>query len=126
MTDLPLNEDAKRDKEAMEHATPYGKVVNPLDGLPDWVKHPKNYEKIQRALLETLTCGKLHSDPAQSLHCAKCTQNMVERRKLMQKFGFKNAAQYMAWRKTHEEIKNKVPLEMYNRLINEDKTTLEK
>lgn len=119
MTDLPIPEDAKRDKEAMKHAVPANKVVNPLDGLPEWLKHPKSYMPVQKELLETLSCGKLHSDPAQIMHCAKCTENMGKRRALMRKFGFKNAAQYMAWRKTHEEIKARVPLDKYNQMINE-------
>lgn len=117
MSDLPIPEDAKRNKEAMQYATPY-KKVNPLDGLPEYLKDPKNYEKIQRSLLETLSCGKIHSDPSQSLTCSKCTENMMERRRLMEKFGFKDAAQYMAWRKTHEEIKNTFPPEMYEQMIN--------
>lgn len=107
-------------KDAMKNPSPYYHVKNPLDGLPEWVKHPKNYEKIQRALLDTLSCGKVHSDPSQVFHCKKCSENMAERRKLMQKFGFKNAAQYMAWRKTHEEIKNRVPLEMYNKMLKDE------
>lgn len=88
-----------------------------LAGLPEFTKHPKNYEKIQRALLETLTCGKLHSDPAQALHCIKCSENMATRRQLMKKFGFKSPAQYMQWRRVHEEVKRRVPLDMYNRIV---------
>lgn len=115
MTDLPTPEDTKRDKEAMQYAQKY-KKVNPLDGLPEWLKDPKNYLPVQKALLETLNCGKLHSDPSASLKCKKCGENMMTRRRLMEKFGFKNSAQYMAWKKTHNELQNSMPLDMYNRV----------
>jgi hypothetical protein len=123
MNDLPVPEDTKRDQEAMKHAVPYKqmKKVNPLDGLPEWLKNPANYSTVQKALLETMVCGKLHSDPSQSLNCQKCTDNMLTRRKLMEKFGFRSPAQYMAWRKTNEEIKSRMPLDMYNRMVNEQK-----
>lgn len=120
MTDLPIPEDTKRDKEAMKFAVPFRKV-NPLDGLPEFLKDPKNYKKVQKALLDTLSCGKLHSDPLQSMNCKKCTENMVKRRELMKKFGFKSAAQYMAWRKTHEEIRRMMPLVDWEK---DDKGTL--
>lgn len=121
MTDIPAPEETKNDQEAMKHAVPF-KKVSPLQGLPEYLKDPKSYMPVQKALLDTLSCGKLHSDPSQVFHCAKCSENMVRRRELMRKFGFRNAAQYMAWKKTHEEIKNRMPLDMYNRMIS-DKTT---
>ena len=79
---------------------------NPLTRhLPDYVKDPANYEKIQKALLETLTCGKSHADAFEMSQCTKCTNNMLERHALMGKFGFKTSAQYMAWKETMEYIK---------------------
>jgi hypothetical protein len=120
MSDLPTPEDTKRDQEAMKSAVQY-KKVNPLKGLPEYLKDPKNYLPVQKALLETLNCGKLHSDPSQAFHCSKCTENMQVRRELMRKFGFRNAAQYMAWKKTHENIKARMPLEMYNRMLSGEK-----
>lgn len=118
MNDIP--------KENLENAVRVKDLYDPLDSLPDWVKHPKNYMKIQKALLETLTCGKSHSDPVKMAECPKCTENMKARRALMRKFGFKDSKVYMEWRRRQEEIKRRVPLEMYNRLVNEDKTSLEK
>ena len=89
------------------------------DHLPDYVKDPKNYMKIEKALLETLSCGKLHSDPLQMTECLTCTENMKLRRELMKKFGFYTPAIYQAWRKIHQEIKKRVPLDKYNHLVNE-------
>lgn len=90
------------------------KSVNPLDGLPEYLKKPESYEKVQMALLDTLACGKTHSDPLQMMECKKCAENMLVRRQLMKKLGFSGVEQYMAWRKTHEEIKRRVPLAKYN------------
>lgn len=112
MTDLPTPEQPDIDYQPLK--------PNVLDGLPAYLKDPKNYEPVQRKLLETLSCGKLHSDIVDIVECKKCTENMQERKALMKKLGFKSAAQYMAWRKTHEEIKNRVPLDMYNRMIKND------
>lgn len=120
MTDINLPTPESYDavpSENLETATVL--KTDPLKNLPDWVKHPKNFEKIQRALLETLTCGKIHSDPAQQLHCSKCSENMLERRKLMKQFGFKDASMYMEWRKRHEDIKKMMPLDKYNKIISE-------
>ena len=118
MTDIPT---PKSDipEENLNNPTPYKQVFkkNPLDGLPDWAKHPKNFETIEKALLDTLTCGKLHSDPIKMSECTKCTENMLVRKALMKKFGFSGVKQYMAWRKTHHEIKARMPLEMYNKMV---------
>jgi len=111
MKDLPVPEGENKPDiaEAMKHAKKYRDVVNPLNRLPDYVKDPKNYMKIQKALLETLSCGKAHGDPHQMMVCAKCTENLRERNKLMQKFGFTSTAVYMAWRKAQEEIRRLTP-----------------
>ena len=74
--------------------------------LEDYVKDPKNYYKIQRALLETLACNTSHADPAEMFNCLNCKRNTLERRRLMDKFGFHNSAQYMAWRRIMETIIN--------------------
>lgn len=121
MKDLPTPEDTKRDKEAMKSAVPF-KKVNPLDGLPAWLKEAKHFMPVQKALLETMSCGKSHSDPSEMFDCQKCSENVVIRRELMKKFGFRSSAQYMAWKKTHEDIKNRMPLEMYNKMLHESST----
>lgn len=91
--------------------------VNALDGLPEYLKDPKNYITVQKALLETMICGKSHSELKMVFECRKCTENMLIRKELMKKFGFKSPNQYMAWKKTHEDIKRRVPLDKYNSMI---------
>lgn len=96
----------------------YKSKVNPmLARLPDYVKDPKNYLTIEKALLETLSCGKAHSDPIKMSECLQCTDNMKTRRELMRKFGFTSPAIYMAWKQIHQEIKKRIPLEKYNHMI---------
>ena len=96
----------------------YKPLVNPMLALlPDHTKDPRNYMKIQKALLETLTCGKSHSDPIEMTSCKKCSQNMLERRELMKKFGFVSSEQYMEWRKVQETIRKRMPREMYGKMM---------
>ena len=97
---------------------PNYKTINPLGHLSDYVKDPRNKMRIERALLETLSCKKSHSGPLEMMDCLTCQDNAKERRLLMAKFGFRSPAELMAWRKTHQDIKDRMPLDMYNRMIN--------
>lgn len=97
---------------------PAFKKAHPLDGLPEYLKDPKNYHKIQKELLETMVCNKSHGEITDVFNCPKCTENMIVRRELMKKLGFKSPAQYMAWKKVHEEVKARMPLDKYNYLVN--------
>jgi len=92
--------------------------INPLlKDLPDFVKAPENYMKIERALLDTLICRKAHAEIIEMAECRKCTTNMLERRALMKTFGFKTSAHYMTWKKIHRKIQDyeKVRLSKYNK-----------
>lgn len=108
MTNLPTPDN--NDKEAMKHAVRAKDLRSPLDSLPDYVKDPKNYQKIEKALLETMVCPKSHSDPIEMTKCKKCTENMLARRQLLKKLGFKHPSVYLAWKKTHTEIRRMMPL----------------
>jgi 7-cyano-7-deazaguanine synthase in queuosine biosynthesis len=89
--------------------------TNPLiASLPEYLKKPESYKRVQKALLETLSCPKSHGDPLQMAECKRCTSNMLERRALMKRFGFQSPAQYMEWRKIHEIIEKRVRLPKYN------------
>lgn len=120
MKDLPVPA-GEIPKENLQTPTPY---VDPLANLPEYVKHPKNYERIEKALLETLSCGKVHSDPLQMVDCMKCAENMRTRRELMKRFGFEDVKMYMSWRKRQQEIKNKLPHDLYQKLIRGEEVKL--
>lgn len=81
-----------------------------LADLPEHLKNPANFGKIQRAILNTFMSTCNHSDLLEWSSCKKCTDKMLERRLLLRKLGFKNPRQYFAWRKTHEEIQKRYPL----------------
>lgn len=74
-----------------------------LKDIPPRLKDPANYEKIQKALLETIA-GHSHSELFQFANCVTCTNKMLERRLLLKRLGFKNPAQYMAWKKVMDTM----------------------
>lgn len=88
-----------------------GTKYDPLTvDLPAYLKDPANFEKIQKQILDTFVLGHSHGEVLEWSKCKKCTEGMLNRRKLLKKLGFKNARQYYAWRKTHEKIKEMMPL----------------
>lgn len=92
--------------EALPKYTP-----NPLfSGLSDYLKDPKNFEDIQRKIQETIFTSCVHSTMSSYAECAKCTEKMLERRKLLVRLGFKNASQYLKWVEVHKEITRRMPL----------------
>jgi len=103
----PKPEDFKKERE----------LVHPLDGLPSWLKEPEAYEKVQRALYDAQvgSCGT-HAEVLEWAGCTKCQQAQWNVKEMMARFGFKDGAQYLAWRKTHEYIKEHVPFAKYNSL----------
>ena len=70
--------------------------------LPAYLKDPKNYFKIQRALLDTLKGKHSHSEVQSMANCTECTRKYLELREMKKKLGFKNPAQYFAWKKIME------------------------
>jgi hypothetical protein len=81
-----------------------------IAGLPEHLKDPRNYEKVQRAVLEAFAGKHSHGEITEWAGCADCQKRFAERRHVLKSFGFKNAAQYMAWRAIHEAIKERMPL----------------
>lgn len=84
---------------------------NPLlDSLPEFLKDPANYDKVQLQILESFRSNCGHSEVIEWASCKICSDKMLDRRRLLEKLGFKNPNQYYAWRKTHEKIKELYPL----------------
>jgi alkylated DNA repair dioxygenase AlkB len=85
--------------------------TNPLvASLPDYLKNPANYQEIQMKIIESVMTTCSHSDIGEFARCPKCTEKMLERRKLLKKLGFKNPAQYKVWQQIHQEIRKRLPL----------------
>jgi hypothetical protein len=85
-----------------------------VQSMPAHLKDPANYEKIRKVILEALAGGHSHGEMMEWAACAICQRRFFERRDVLKKLGFRNAAQYMAWQKIHEEIKTRVKFNKYN------------
>ena len=97
----------------IERFTQY--VPNPLTAdLPAYLKDPANYDKVRKALLDELATTHSHSDMLDWFKCTSCQIKAKNHVDMMRKFGFKNAAQYMAWQKIHTQIKGRQILPKYN------------
>jgi len=85
--------------------------TNPLlDSLPKRLKDPANYQDIKKQIWESVQTTCLHNEVWEMAQCPKCTEKMLERRRLLKKLGFKNPAQYREWDKVHTEIIRRYPL----------------
>lgn len=87
-----------------------GKVHPMLASLPTYLKDPKNYEKVQRALLDAGATKHSHGEIVEWAACVYCQQRQHDRKEMMYRLGFRSGAQYMAWKQVHEEIKKRNPL----------------
>lgn len=85
-----------------------------LAGLPEYLKDLANYEKVQRALLETLATKHSHGDLATWAACFPCQRRMRDHAEMVRKLGFTSPAQYYAWHRIHRTIQRRVPLPKYN------------
>ena len=99
------------DKEAFK-ATP---KVNPLvKSMAPHLKDPANYEKIQRTILEALASKHSHGEVMEWAACPSCQRRFHERGHVLKQLGFRSPAEYMVWKRIHEEIKTRFPLAKYN------------
>lgn len=85
-----------------------------LASLPPHLKDPKNYEKIQRLLLDAGATKHSHGEMVDWAGCNACQRKAWERKETMRKLGFESGTQYMMWKKVHETIKERFPLAKYN------------
>ena|SRR3990167_4268491 len=73
---------------------------NPLfKGLPKYLKDPKNYEKVQRMLLDTLAGTHSHGELETWASCLHCQIKLKNHGEAMRKLGFTSGKQYYAWKK---------------------------
>lgn len=75
-----------------------------LEMLPEHLKDTRNYFKIKEEIYKTIATNCGHDSIAKMAECEKCSANMMKRRLLLKKLGFKNPPQYHAWQKIHDEI----------------------
>ena len=82
--------------------------------LPEYLKDPANYKKVQKTVLEALASKHSHGEIMEWASCPACQRKFFERGEVIKKLGFSSPAQYMAWRLVHQEIKRTVPLPKYD------------
>lgn len=85
-----------------------------LATLPAYLKDPKNYDKVMKAILDAGATRHSHGEIADWAACAACQRKAWDRKEFMTKLGFKHAAQFKAWQQVHMAIKERVPLAKYN------------
>lgn len=90
------------------------KLPSILDDLPVYLKDPANYEKVQKALIETLASRHSHSDLLTWYSCKQCENKIFDHREMMMRLGFKSPTQYYAWKRIHEKIRKLMPLVNWN------------
>ena len=84
---------------------------NPIfNGMPKFLKDPANFDDIRKQIFATVQTTCSHASLLEYASCKKCTEKMLERRRLLKNLGFKNPAQYMEWQKVHLKIKETMPL----------------
>ena len=89
--------------------------VHPIvASFPKHLKAPKNYNKIQKFILETLASRHSHGEIVDWAKCVACQRRFAERGHVLKKLGFKTPGHYMVWKKIHEEIKRRDPFPKYN------------
>ena len=74
-----------------------------LEMLPEHLKDTRNYFKIKAEIYKTIATNCGHDSIAKMAECEKCSKNMMKRRLLLKKLGFKNPPQYHAWQHIHEK-----------------------
>ena len=85
-------------------------IGNPLlKDMPQYLKDPKNFKKIQRELLETLSTRHSHSEIIDFAECFDCQQKVKDHAKLMRKH-FTSPQQYMEWQKVHTQMNKTLEL----------------
>jgi len=92
----------------------FPKAKKLLGDFPEYLKDHDNYEKIERAILEAGSTPHSHAEIVDWAKCKRCQKAQWDRKEMMYKLGFKSAAHYMAWKKIHSTIQEKVILPKYN------------
>lgn len=81
---------------------------NPIfKDLPESLKDPKCFKRIEKKLNAILNSDHKHKTVTGYVTCAWCSEKRTERYKLMEKIGFTSIGQYMDWKKVMTIISKK-------------------
>jgi len=103
-------------KKITKDTFPQYKPHSLVADMPEHLKDYRNYNKIQKALLETLASSHSHSEVEDWAKCVKCQEKVTNHKLMMKKLGFTGPAQYKAWQKIHQTIQDsdKTKMDKYN------------
>lgn len=75
--------------------------------LPEELKDPKCFKRIEKKIFEASKTGHDHKSLITWNKCKHCQQKFLERRALVKKLGFATYEQYLTWKKIMDIIVNK-------------------
>jgi hypothetical protein len=79
--------------------------VSVFEGMPEYLKDPNNFEQIYKTIYEAGNSRCSHSDVLEYSVCKKCEGARTKRVLTMRKLGFRNGQQYLAWLRTHQNLR---------------------
>lgn len=76
-------------------------------GLPERLKDPKIFNKIEKSLIKVVQTKHKHKTVSSYVKCVECQDKHKKRKELLKSLGFSGTQQYMQWRKIMIIIKDK-------------------
>lgn len=116
MKKKPIEPEDRKIEEIVQELPKTLPKVSIFIGMPQYLKEPKNYEKVCNALYEAGNSKCSHSDIFEYSICHKCAPARLNRLNMMKKLGFRDGQQYLAWRRVMENMRtyHRDELEKYN------------
>lgn len=78
-----------------------------LEGLPDALKDPECFNRVEAAIERAGMTAHKHRKPSEWIKCPSCQKKREARQEKIKEFGFKDYAQYLLWRQIMDIIKNR-------------------
>lgn len=80
---------------------------NPLEGIPEELKDVETYPKIIKEVMKAGYVDHKHKHVVVWNRCKRCQNALARRREVLDKWGFRDYEQFMAWRQVMDVIYNK-------------------
>lgn len=78
---------------------------NPIfKGLPDALKNPESFKRIEDSLRLAILSDHQHKSVKEYVECKRCAVKLQRRQDLMKEFGFRSVNQYLEWKKIMDII----------------------
>ena len=89
---------------------------NPVfKGLPDELKDPKNFKKIEKKLANVMVSDHKHRLISAFHKCKRCQDKFKKKREAILALGFNSINQYQHWQKVMRILIDKPKLVLYER-----------